>query len=322
MTPESEEVWREGEEEGPESLLRPVPAGYRSGYVAIAGRPNVGKSTLMNALVGEKIAIVSPKPQTTRTRLLGILTRPEAQIVFVDTPGIHQPQLRLGEEMVATAERAVAEADVVLCVVDVSQPPNAEDEQVVRSALKAAIPRFLVANKVDLLPRPSDREAAVARYLALGPFDRVQVVSAVTGEGLAELVEALVQTLPEGPQFYPEDQISDQLERDIGAELIREAVLRNLHQEVPHSVAVQVEEWQTRPNGVTYIRATIFVEKESQKGILLGAGGRMMKRIGRQAREELEFFVGGKVYLDLWVKVLKNWRKDENALRRLGLAGR
>lgn len=320
MAPESEEAWRE--EESPESALQPVPAGYRSGYVTIAGRPNVGKSTLMNALIGEKIAIVSPKPQTTRTRLLGILTRPEAQIVFVDTPGIHQPQLRLGEEMVATAERAVAEADVVLCVVDVSQPPNAEDEQVVRSALKAAIPRFLVANKVDLLPTQGDREAALAPYLALGPFEQVHVVSSITGEGLAELVEALVQTLPEGPQFYPEDQISDQLERDVAAEMIREAALRNLHQEVPHSVAVQVEEWKTRPNGVTYIRATLFVEKESQKGILLGAGGQMMKKIGREAREELEFFVGGKVYLDLWVKVLKNWRKDENALRRLGLVGR
>lgn len=320
MTNESDKATRK--EEGTAWPQIAILEGHRAGYVAIIGRPNVGKSTLMNALVGEKIAIVSPKPQTTRTRLLGILTRPEAQIIFVDTPGIHQPQLCLGEEMVATAERALSEADVILCVVDVSQPPDPEDELVIRSAFKAPTPCLLVANKVDLLPTRGDREGAVARYVALGPFEGVQIVSAVTGEGLAELLEALVQRLPEGPQFYPEDQVSDQLERDVGAEMIREAALRNLHQEVPHSVAVQVEEWQQRPNGVTYIRATIFVEKESQKGILLGLGGRMMKRIGQEARKELEIFLGGKVYLDLWVKVLKNWRKDENALRRLGLLGR
>jgi GTP-binding protein Era len=254
--------------------------------------------------------------------LLGILTRPDAQVLFVDTPGIHRPVMRLGEEMVATAERALTEADLVLCVVDVSSPPDPEDELVVRYARKSATPRFLVANKVDLLPTHGGRETAAARYTALGEFHGVHVISAVTGEGLAELLEAIVRALPEGPQFYPEDEVSDQLERDIGAELIREAVLSHLHQEVPHSVAVLVEEWKPRPNGMTYIRATVFVEKDSQKGIILGAGGRMMKQIGRDAREELEDFLGGKVYLDLWVKVLKNWRRDENSLRRLGLLRR
>jgi len=298
-----------------------APEGYRSGFVTVIGRPNVGKSTLMNALVGQKVAIVSNKPQTTRTRLLGILTRDDAQVIFIDTPGIHEPRLRLGEEMVATAERSLTEADVVLCVVDVSVPPGPEDELTVRAARKPGTPRLLAANKIDLL-RPDERERAVARYAALGEFTHVQPISATAGTHLPELLAKIIEWLPEGPQYYPEDEVSDQFERDLGAELIREAALHALRQEIPHAVAVQVEEWKERPNGTTYIRATIYVERDSQKGILVGVGGRMLKQIGRRAREELEAFVGGKVYLDLWVKVLKNWRQDEQALRRLGLLRR
>lgn len=295
-----------------------APEGYRSGFVTVVGRPNVGKSTLMNALVGQKVAIVSDKPQTTRTRLLGILTRADAQVIFIDTPGLHEPRRRLGEEMVATAERSLTEADVVLCVVDVSVPPGPEDELTVRAAQKPRVPRVLAANKIDLL-RPDEQAVAVARYAALGEFTHVQPISATAGTHLPELLAKLIELLPEGPQYYPEDEVSDQFERDIGAELIREAALHVLRQEVPHAVAVQVEEWKERPNGTIYIRATLYVERESQKGILVGAGGRTLKEIGRRAREELEAFVGGKVYLDLWVKVLKNWRQDEQALRRLGL---
>jgi len=297
------------------------PVSFKSGYVTVAGRPNVGKSTLINALVGQKVAIVSEKPQTTRKRLLGILTCPEAQVVFVDTPGIHHPKLKLGEEMVATAERALHEADIVLCLVDVSVPPQPEDELVVQRASRFPVPRLLAANKIDLLPAQEVAEA-VARYAALADFEAVFPISALTGTGLNDLLADLIDRLPSGPLYFPPDEVSDQYERDIAAEIIREAALHYLHQEVPHAVAVQVEEWKERPTGMTYIRAIIYVERESQKGILIGAGGQMLKRIGRTAREELEDFLQGRVYLDLWVKVLKNWRKDEQALRRLGLKAR
>lgn len=296
-----------------------VPPGHRSGFVAVVGRPNVGKSTLMNQLLGYKVAIVSPKPQTTRTRIQGILTRPDAQIIFVDTPGLHKPIHKLGEVMVATAAAAIPDADVVLFVVDVSVMPTEEDQmiaQLIRQ--RTSHPVILVLNKMDLLP-PERVKSHTEAYWALVP-DRAGWMMTIATEAvnLDKLLNIIIAHLPEGPRYYPDDLITDQTEREIAAELIREQVLRFTHEEVPHSVAVVVEEYKERETGGVYIAATIYVEKESQKGILIGAGGQMLRRIGTAARQEVERMIGGKVYLDLWVKVSKNWRRDIRRVRQMG----
>jgi GTP-binding protein Era len=301
-------------------LLTPeeLPEGYRSGFVAVVGKPNVGKSTLINTYVGQKVAIVSPKPQTTRRRLRGILTLADAQIVFVDTPGIHEPRHKLGEYMVQTAARAIPDADVVLFMVDVSRPPGEEDRTLARLIEeRAAGPCILAMNKVDLLP-PEQEEAARAAYLALSDCAESLMISATEGHNRDDLLALIVQHLPTGPQFYPSDQFTDQPVRFMAGELIREQVLHELHHEVPHWVAVVVEEFRERREDLTYIEATIYVAKDSQKGIVIGQGGRMLKRIGRGAREEIESLLGTKVYLELWVKVRKRWPRDDAALRHLG----
>jgi GTP-binding protein Era len=297
-----------------------LPPDHRSGFVAVIGKPNVGKSTLMNAYLGHKVAIVSEKPQTTRHRIRGILTRPDAQIIFVDTPGIHQPRHKLGEFMVETATKAIPDADVVLFMVDVSEMPTAEDEQIAELIAEyCRSPVILVLNKADLLP-PEKVQPHSNAYFGLVKYDEWMMISATRGDNLDKLLNMIVARLPQGPRYYPPDQLTDQDMRFIAAELIREQVLRFLHQEVPHSVAVVVEEWKQRREDLTYIGANIFVEKDSQKGIIIGEGGSMLKRIGRAAREEIEQLVGTQVYLDLWVKVRKKWRKDEEELRRLGYA--
>jgi GTP-binding protein Era len=297
-----------------------LPADHRSGFVAVIGKPNVGKSTLINAWLGEKIAIVSPKPQTTRHRLRGILTRPDVQIIFVDTPGIHQPRHKLGEFMVETATKSIPDADVVLFMVDVSEMPTAEDEQIAQLVDKhGQSPVILVLNKADLLP-PQKVKSHSNAYFGLLRHDEWMMISATRGDNRDELLDRIVARLPEGPRYYPADQLTDQNMRFIVAELVREQVLRFVRQEVPHSVAVAIEEWKEREGNMTYIRANIFVEKDSQKGILIGSGGEMLKRIGQAARKEIEPMVGSRVYLDLWVKVRKKWRKDEDELRRLGYA--
>jgi len=295
-----------------------LPEDYRSGFVAVVGKPNVGKSTLINGYVGQKVAIVSPKPQTTRRRLRGILTLPEAQIVFVDTPGVHEPRHKLGEYMVETAARAIPDADVVLFVVDVSRPPGKEDRKLAGLMERLATsPCILVMNKMDLLS--SDREqAARADYLALSNCPQSVMVSATEGDNRDQLLALIVQHLPVGPQFYPPEQITDQTVRFMAGELIREQILHHLHHEVPHWVAVVVQEFQERKENLTYIEATIYVAKDSQKGIVIGEGGKMLKRIGRTARQEIESLVGTKVYLDLWVKVRKQWPRHGAALHHLG----
>lgn len=298
--------------------LEELPERYRSGFVAVLGKPNVGKSTLINAFVGQKIAIISPKPQTTRRRLRGILTLPQAQIIFVDTPGIHFPKHKLGEYMVETATRALKGIDLALFMVDVSQPPTGEDEEIARLLREyRPAPVILVLNKVDLL-RPEREEAHREAYLALGEFREWLFLSATRGDNRERLLELIIEYLPLGPQYYPPDQVTDQEVRFMAAELIREQALEFLHQEVPHSVAVVVEEFQERREDLTYISATIYVEKKSQKGIVLGQGGKTVKRIGTAARKEIEALLGKRVYLELWVKVSKKWRRDEGALRRLG----
>jgi GTP-binding protein Era len=296
----------------------PLPPDHRSGFVAVVGRPNVGKSSLMNAYLGQKVAIVTPKPQTTRNRLLGILTLPNAQIVFVDTPGIHQPRHKLGQYLVATATSAVPEADVVVFMVDVSVMPTDEDRMVADLlARKSQAPVLLAMNKVDLL-RPADIQPHTEAYLALGQFDDWILISATRGDNLDKLREMIIERLPFGPRYYPPDQITDQEERFMAAELIREQVLLHTYEEVPHGVAVVVEEFKERRPDLTYISAVIYVERESQKGIIIGAKGEMLKRIGTAARREIEHFLGHQVYLELWVKVRKKWRQDERQLRYFG----
>jgi len=290
-----------------------LPDSYRSGFVVLLGRPNVGKSTLLNALLGEKIAIVSPRPQTTRTRILGVLTRPDAQVILLDTPGWHRPRHKLGEYMVSEVRRAVPDADLLLFLVDLTGPPNDEDRSLVGLLRGAAAPILLVGNKADLLPGRLP-DVALEPYRKLLPGAGTMIISALTGQGLADLLEAIIARLPEGPQYYPPDVVTDQPERFIAAEMVREQVLLHTHQEVPHAVAVVVDEYKERDEGITYIRAVIYVERESQKGILIGQGGAMLKTIGQEARRELERFVGGRVYLELWVKVRKNWRKKKDVL--------
>ena len=306
--------------EGPDPFA--IPEGHKSGFVAVIGRPNVGKSTLMNRFVGQKVAIVSPKPQTTRSRILGILTREEYQVIFVDTPGIHRPRHRLGKAMVATARSIIPDADVVLFMVDVSVPPTEEDRMIAELLPRQSdAPVILVLNKMDLLD-PEQVEPHTEAYWKLAPYHHDWIMTIATeGANLAELLDNILEVIPEGPRYYPGDQVTDQTEREIAAELIREQVLHHTYQEVPHCVAVVVEEFKERENDMTYISANVFVEKNSQKGIIIGKGGSMIRQIGSAARGGIERMVGGQVYLDLWVKVRKNWRKDERELRRFGLEG-
>ena len=308
-----------------DSFFDNLPPGHRSGFVALVGKPNAGKSTLLNRLLGQKIAPVSPKPQTTRTRLRGILTLhrdkgdfADAQIVFVDTPGIHRPLHKLGQFMVDAASIAVPDADLVLFVVDLETPPADEDRiiaKLVSQHAQGAV--ILLLNKIDLLS-PKREKSRIKDYLALIKPQAHLAISATRGDNLPELLESIITHLPEGPRYYPEDEISDVYMRDIAGELIREQAMRLLHDEVPHALAVIVDQFKERHTGLTFIEATLIVEHSSQKGIVIGKGGNMIKRISRSARRELEKLLETQVYLELRVKVIKNWRRDEAVLRRLG----
>jgi GTP-binding protein Era len=290
-----------------------------SGFVAVIGKPNVGKSTLMNRILGEKIAIVSPKPQTTRLRQFGIYTQDDVQVVFVDTPGIHQPRHKLGQFMVDVALEALRDADAILFVVDLSEAPDEEDQRVADLLREAQtdVPVVLALNKIDRLS-PDQITPRVEAYRALALNADWATLSAVKGSGVDDVLKRVIDKLPAGPQYFPEDQLSDTAMRDIVAEIIREKVLLNTEQEVPHAVAVEVEEFKERSASLTYIGATIYVERDSQKGILIGKGGAMLKKISSEARADAEALVGTKVFLELWVKVLKNWRRDDALLQRLG----
>ncbi|MEY2846219.1 MAG: hypothetical protein RL076_1765 [Chloroflexota bacterium] len=292
-----------------------LPNVERAGVVAIVGRPNVGKSTLLNAIIGQKIAITSPKPQTTRSAIRGILTRPDAQIIFVDTPGIHRPRNRLGNFMVQQARNAVPDADVLCMVVDITHMPNELDERIAAMFRRSRSPKILVLNKTDR-PNPHAIEC-LAAFRALAPWDMEVAISALRREGLDTLIAEIVARLPLGPAFYAADQVTDQNERAIAAELVRERVMHLIGDEIPYGVAVEVEEWEQRPR-TCYMRMTIYVEKESQKAIIIGKGGSMLRRIGMEARPAIEKLIGQSVYLDLWVKPRSNWRDDPSALRWLG----
>ncbi len=298
-------------------------APYRAGFVALVGKPNCGKSTLFNAYLGQKVAIVSDRPQTTRTVLRGALTRPDAQVVFLDTPGIHHPVHKLGAVMVESARRALADADAAVFLADLTTPPEAEDRAIAELLRAGRRPFLLALNKADAVPDP---EAAGRPYLELlrGPdgrpaYTQAIALSATQGTGRQELLEAIVALLPQSPPLYPEDYLTDQPVRAIAAELVREQVLRLTHDEIPHAVTVVVDEFMERSAEMTYISATLYVERDSQKGIVLGRGGQLLKRIGQAARREIEALLETRVYLELWVKVRKNWRQDPQALRWLGL---
>jgi GTP-binding protein Era len=293
----------------------PTPSPLRSGFVALVGKPNVGKSTLLNALLGQKVTIVSPRAQTTRVPVRGILSRPDAQVVFIDTPGIHKPSHKMGQFMVDLAERSLPGADVICFMVDISQPPSQLDRQIAEQVQRARAHKLLLLNKVDVPPRRGD--TYMEDYRDMGRWDMELAISARRGQGLAGLLDEIVARLPQGHALYPTEQVTDQTEQQLAGELVREKVLYFIQQEVPHAVAVEVDEWEQKDAAV-YIRMTINVEKTSQKGILIGAGGAMLKRIGSAARHDIERMLGQQVFLELWVKVRENWRDDLSAMGWLG----
>ena len=283
------------------------------------GRPNVGKSTLINRLMGTKIAAASPWPQTTRKTQMGILSLDEAQIVFVDTPGFHQPINKLGEKMVQEALRTIEECDLCLFIADISQEPHAEDRALAQAltSSRRSLKILLALNKADLNTEEVNQHHQ-EQYQIFIPFIDVVTISATTGENLDKLTHLIGSHLPVGPPFFPEDQLTDLYEREIAADLIREALLFNLRAEVPHSVAVRIDEFKDRDENTSYIAATLFVERDSQKGIVIGKGGEKLKQIGTEARHKIEDLTGRKVFLNLRVKVRKNWRNDEAALKLFG----
>ena len=291
---------------------------HRSGFVNIVGNPNVGKSTLTNSLIGEKIAIMSDRPQTTRNRIMCIMNTDNAQIMFLDTPGIHKPQHKLGEYMVRTAEGTLQEVDVILFIVDVTEKRGAGEEYILELLRKVKTPVILVCNKIDKLQDKSKLFKIMEDYSKQYKFAAIVPVSALNDGEFPGLVQEITKHLPEGPAYYPDDMITDQPERVIAGEMIREKVLRLTRDEVPHAIAVEVDEFKERDDETIYIRATIFVERESQKGIVIGAKGSLLKKIGQQARADLEKLLYCKVFLDLWVKVKADWRNQDKALRQFG----
>ena len=309
------------------SFTSNTPEGFRSGFVALIGRPNVGKSTLVNQLIGDKIAITSPVAQTTRNRLRAILTTDEAQLILVDTPGIHKPHHLLGERLVRSARSAIGEVDQVLLLLEGNEAPGRGDAFIVQLLRQQPLPVQVLLNKWDLVPLEQKDAADSAYRELLGETDwPVHRCSALSGDGCPELVKAISSLMPEGPQLYPSDMVSDQPERLLMGELIREQVLLNTREEVPHSVAVSIDRVEEIPakgkgNGRTAVLATVLVERKSQKGILIGKGGSMLKTIGQGARLQMQTLIDGPVYLELFVKVVPDWRSKPARLAELGYVG-
>ena len=289
----------------------------KSGIITICGRPNVGKSTLTNALVGEKVAIVSPKPQTTRNRICAVLNRGDSQFVFVDTPGLHRARTRLGDYMVKVARQSVADVDGVMLLVEPVDRIGAPEEEFIARIKALGAPAALVINKIDTVEKEK-LLSVMAAYGAAHEWDAVVPISAKTGEGVEELLEVLGSWLPEGPQLFPDGAVTDQPERQIMAEIVREKLLRELSQEIPHGTAVEVTKFSQRDGGIIDCHVTIYCEKASHKGIVIGRGGAMLKKISTQARQDMEAFMGAKVYLETWVKVKENWRDNPAAIQNFG----
>ena len=287
----------------------------RSGFVSILGRPNAGKSTLLNALIGEKIAIVSNKPQTTRNRIQGIVNRPDAQIILIDTPGVHRPDSALGRQMMEEVAQALEGVDVLVLMLDASEDAGRAAEHAFQRARNFRGPKILLLNKVDRIAKPK-LLPMIEKCSRLDKFAEIIPISAKTGSGCARLVDVIEKLLPEGQPLFPQDQVTDQPERFLAAEIVREKVIKNTYHEVPHAVAVIVERFEEKP-GLLRIYAVIHVERDAQKGILIGRGGEMMKKIGSEARRELEEILGVKIYLELAVKVQRNWRDDPARVAQL-----
>jgi len=289
---------------------------FRSGFIAIIGRPNVGKSTLMNCLLGEKISIISDKPQTTRNRIRGILTRPDAQMVFIDTPGIHKPLHKMNEIMVNMALGTYNEVDVIMLLVEATEKPGGGDRFIIDSLKKVRTPVLLIINKVDLIAKER-LLPLMQEYSTLYSFAEIIPLSALKKD-LGGLVDALLKRMPAGPRYFPEDQLTDQLERFVVSEIIREKIFELTKEEIPYSTAVMIDQMKEEP-GLTHIDATIFVDRDSQKGIVIGKNGALLKEIGTRARLDAEKLLGVKVFLQLWVKVKKGWRDDDHMLRNVGI---
>ncbi|EZP76190.1 GTPase Era [Parageobacillus genomosp. 1] len=292
--------------------------GYKSGFVAIVGRPNVGKSTFLNRVIGQKIAIMSDKPQTTRNKIQGVYTTEDAQIIFIDTPGVHKPKHKLGDFMMKVALNALREVDLILFMINVEEGFGRGDAFIIERLKEVNTPVFLVMNKIDKV-HPDDLLPLIEQYKDLYPFAEIIPISALQGNNVENLVGQIKKYLPEGPQYYPPDQITDHPEQFIIAELIREKALHLTREEVPHSIAVVVERIERREDSDTvYVGAVIIVERDSQKGIIIGKQGRMLKEIGQRARMDIEALLGSKVFLELWVKVQKDWRNRLAQLRDFG----
>ncbi|WP_068674329.1 GTPase Era [Oceanobacillus sp. Castelsardo] len=290
---------------------------YKSGFIAIIGRPNVGKSTFLNRVIGQKIAIMSDKPQTTRNKIQGVLTTNDSQIIFIDTPGIHKPKHRLGDFMVQVAENTLNEVDAVIFMINAKEGYGRGDQFIMDLLQKAKTPVFLIINKIDLV-HPDDLFPLIDEYKDKVDFEEIIPISALQGNNVTHLLDVLKSHLPEGPQYYPEEQITDHPERFIITELIREKVLELTREEIPHSIAVVMENLEKRESNAVFIQATIVTERKTQKGILIGKQGSMLKEIGKKARKDIEALLGSKVYLELWVKVKKDWRNKQSQLHEFG----
>ncbi|ELK45486.1 GTPase Era [Halobacillus sp. ACCC02827] len=291
---------------------------FKSGFITIVGRPNVGKSTFMNRVIGEKIAIMSDKPQTTRNKIQGVYTDKEAQMIFIDTPGIHKPKHRLGDYMVNVAENTLNEVDAVLFMINAEEGYGRGDQFIIDRLQRVDQPVFLIINKIDKV-HPDELLPLIEQYKGMFDFEEIIPISALEGNNVNHLVSVLKNHLPEGPQFYPEDQITDHPERFVISEFIREKVLHLTREEVPHSIAVVIEGIEKRKNSnAVYIQAAIIVERKSQKGIIIGKQGSMLKEVGKRARKDIEALLGSKVFLELWVKVQKDWRNKQIQLSDFG----
>ncbi|MNZ40608.1 GTPase Era [compost metagenome] len=290
---------------------------FKSGFVAIVGRPNVGKSTLMNQVIGQKIAIMSDKPQTTRNKIHGVYTTETMQVVFLDTPGIHKRQSKLGDFMNNTALNTLGEVEAVLFLVDTAEGLGGGDRYIIEQLKNVRTPVILVLNKIDRI-EPEALLPIIEEYRKLYEFAEIVPISAKLGNNVNTLLDQVEKYLPEGPQYYPDDQVTDHPEQFVCAELIREKILHLTREEVPHSIAVTIEDMKVEENGVVYLSAVIFVERDSQKGIIIGKQGAMLKEIGKRARHDIENLLGSKIFLELWVKVKKDWRNQERILRDLG----
>lgn len=289
---------------------------YKSGFAAIIGMPNVGKSTLLNKIAGQKIAIISEKPQTTRNKILAIHTTDTEQIVFTDTPGIHKPHNKLGEFMVNAANETMRDVDVLLFVIDATRPIQDVEREIVKNIAKTGLPCILVMNKVDLVEK-SNLLPMIADYSSMYDFESIVPMSAKSGDGVDVLLNDIKNYIPEGPQFYDEDMITDQPEKQIAAEIIREKMLWLLDKEIPHGIAIEITKMQEKEK-VTNIYATIYCEKATHKGIIIGKNGDMLKKIGSMARKDIEHMLGKKVYMELWVKVKNDWRNSDFLIKNFG----